>query len=91
MAETGLRQMTVTLEAGTVTDIVYPRYTAVDIMNGTEGVLYVNDTGEFDNGEYFSIPAGGGYNGYRPAMDGSATVYLKAAVAGEVSLVMTRY
>lgn len=87
---TGKSMMTITASPG-VSKISYETAVAVDIFNDTSEKILVNTSGNFESGEYLTIPAESGFNGLHIGTASGTELYIKINVAGEISLVCGRY
>lgn len=83
----GNKFLTIAGVAGEVYKITYTKCFEVDIINSSEGDLYVGDsegfTTEDDVSDYAVIKSGSYYNGLRV----SGALYLKTNGAGEITVI----
>ena len=84
------RFITIEAKANEIYEIKYKLGQSVDILNGTDDILYasVQNDFSFDNGigKFIAIPSTGAYNGWINYL-GEFVLYIKANAAGHITLV----
>ncbi len=87
---TGQEAFTIHAAADEVYKVTYTTNTAVDFYNDTGGSIRINTTGEFSDasnvGNYFKLPDGASYNGFRPYVGGETVFYIQTEAAGDISI-----
>lgn len=89
----GKALITLTVGEGEEYCLQYEDNHSVDIINNTDGAIYISSDGVFDSsdgaGHYLTIPEGCGYNGYNH-MYMSNKLFVKSNGAGEVCIIIRR-
>ena len=92
---TGANELTIAAAANAEYEIEFETATAVDIFNDTAGDLHINSSGTFATTDgvsnYLLLAAGTGYNGYRPPITLSTSVFIKATAAGNICVTVKGY
>lgn len=87
---TGQEAFTIHAEAEEIYKVSYETNTAVDFYNDTDGELRINASGEFSDtsnvGNYFKLPSGASYNGFRPYVGSETVFYIQTTAAGDISI-----
>ncbi len=83
--------ITINVKAGNIYPIEYDNIAMADIVNYTDGVIFVSEKNNFDLvnnvGEYLTITDGNSYNTYMFYKNGNNTLYIKADADGYVCVV----
>lgn len=92
---TGANELTIAATANAVYEIEFETATAVDIFNDTAGDLYINSSGTFTTTDgvsnYLLLAEGTSYNGYRPPITLSTSVFIKTTAAGNICVTVKGY
>ncbi|MGN0107811.1 MAG: hypothetical protein ACI4A5_08975 [Hominilimicola sp.] len=87
---TGQEAFTIHAAENEIYKVTYATNTAVDFYNDTGGDICINTTGEFSDasnvGNYFKLPDGASYNGFRPYVSGGTVFYIQTESAGDISI-----
>lgn len=86
--------MTLTANAGETYCVQYNSNYIVDILNETDGEIYISSDGDFnetgDTANYLTIPAGNGYNNYNHIYAFENKLYIKADTSGKICITARR-
>lgn len=86
----GEQCLTINIKAGEIYPIEYTNIAIADIVNYTEGVIFVSEENDFtftDNvGKFLTITDGNTYNSYIFYKSGKNTLYIKADADGYVCI-----
>lgn len=87
----GKQCLTINIKAGEIYPIEYNNIAIADIVNYTDGVIFVSEENNFNLvnniGEYLTITDGNSYNTYIFNKSGKNTLYVKADANGYVCII----
>lgn len=87
----GKNVLTINMKAGDIYPIEYNSIAAANIVNYTDGVIYVSEQNEFtlnnNIGNYLIITDGNSYNEYYFYNSGKNTLYVKADADGYICII----
>lgn len=91
----GTKYLTIKVKAGDIIPIKYVSAAALNIINYTDGSIFVNDTANFDFvddvGDFLTITDGNCYNEYVFYKSGLNTIYVKCDADGYVCIVRKQW
>lgn len=83
--------LTLNVKAGDIIPIEYKSITSANVVNYTDGSIFVSETNDFslieNVGKYLTITDGNSYNEYIFYKSGKNTLYIKADADGYICVV----
>lgn len=87
----GKLALTIEMKAGDIWPIEYDSVSSLNIVNYTDGAIYVGEKNDFEYkngvGEFLTISSSNGYNDYIFYSAGKHIIYIKADEDGCVSII----
>ena len=87
----GEQCLTINIKAGEIYPIEYDKIAIADVINYTDGVIFVSEYNDFELnnnvGKYLTITDGNSYNEYVFYKSGKNTLYIKADADGYICII----
>lgn len=87
----GQNVITIKVKAGDIQPIEYEQVASVDVVNYTDGTVFVSDKNDFEMvnnvGNYLTVTDGNSYNSFTLYKSGKNTIYIKTDTDGMICVV----